>query len=109
MRNKPKDLYEYQVKIYYFENINSFPSKKKINKIIKNMGMDIFHQFLDMDKEIPPIPKEYNKYKNYNKFIYSNIFEENMKYYLNKYIERIYYIFFIIYHNFNKTYYYFRI
>lgn len=120
MKNKSKDLHEYQVKIYYFKNTNSFPSKKK-NTIIKNMDINIFHQFLDINKEIPPIPKEYNKYKNYKElyqnlhpdqrnrphihkhkiiifidmiFIYSNIFKENMKYYLSKYIERLYYIFF---------------
>ena len=50
MKNESNDLHEYQMKIYYFVNINPFPSKKKINKIIKNMGIHIFHQFLDMDK-----------------------------------------------------------
>ena len=43
IRNKSKDLYEYQIKIYYFVNINSFPFKRKINKIIKYMDIDIFH------------------------------------------------------------------
>ena len=72
MKNEPEDLHEYQVKIYYFVNINPFPSKKKINETMKNMGMDVFHQLLDMDEEIPLIPKQCNKYKNY-KQAYQNL------------------------------------
>ena len=39
---------------------------------MKRMGMDIFHQLLDMDEEIPLIPKQCNKYKNY-KQAYQNL------------------------------------
>ena len=72
MRNEPQDLHEYQVKICYFVNINPFSSKKRINETMKHMGMDVFHQLLDMDEEIPPVPKQCNKYKNY-KQTYQNL------------------------------------
>ena len=72
MRNEPQDLHEYQVKICYFVNINPFSSKKRINETMKHMGMDVFHQLLDMDEEIPPVPKQSNKYKNY-KQTYQNL------------------------------------
>ena len=36
------------------------------------MGMDVFHQLLDMDEEIPLIPKQCSKYKNYNQ-AYQNL------------------------------------
>ena len=72
MTNEPQDLHEYQVKTCYFVNISPFSSKKRINETMKHMGMDVFHQLLDMDEEIPPVPKQSNKYKNY-KQTYQNL------------------------------------
>ena len=65
MKNEPHDLHEYQIKIYYFVNINPFPSRITINKTMDAMGMDVFHHLLNTDEENPRVPKHCNKYKNY--------------------------------------------
>lgn len=73
MKNEPQDLHKYQIKVYYFVNINPFPSRKTINKTVEAMGMDVFHQLLNMDEEKSLIPKQCNKYKHYL-YAYQNLF-----------------------------------